>query len=199
MTKPFGSLAPTGLPNTVQYCKKCVISNQTPVSSVETRHSKNDRKKTVRFVDGVCDACRWNEMKRDINWNDREVELRQLLDRHRKNDGTPDVVVPASGGKDSRLVAHLLKYKYNMNPITVTWKPHIYTDIGWINLTSMIDNGFSNILVSLMVVQRKLCQLAFQNLGHPFQPFIAGQRTIGAVPFSTILSSSFMARMLLKG
>jgi N-acetyl sugar amidotransferase len=119
-------------------------------------------------------------MKEDIDWSARDLELCDLLDRYRKNDGNPDVVVPASGGKDSRLVAHLLRHKYNMNPITVTWKPHLYTDVGWQNLISMIDNGFSNLLVSPNGdVQRRLCQLAFKNLGHPFQPFIAGQRTIG--------------------
>ena len=28
-----------------------------------------------------------------------------------------DVLVPSSGGKDSAVVAHKLKYEYNMNPL----------------------------------------------------------------------------------
>ena len=32
-----------------------------------------------------------------------------------EKEGT-DVVVPSSGGKDSGMTAHLLKYKYGMNP-----------------------------------------------------------------------------------
>ena len=38
--------------------------------------------------------------------------------------------MPGSGGKDSIYASHILKYKYKMNPLTVTWSPHIYTDIG---------------------------------------------------------------------
>ena len=71
--------------------------------------------------------------KRKINWLDREKQLKELCKRFRRSDGRYDVIVPGSGGKDSFLVAHELKYKYNMNPLTVTWAPHIYTDIGWEN------------------------------------------------------------------
>ena len=38
-----------------------------------------------------------------------------------------------------------------MNPITVTWAPHTYTDIGWQNFQEWINSGFSNLLISLMV------------------------------------------------
>jgi N-acetyl sugar amidotransferase len=177
----WGNLAPRGLPNKIQYCKKCVISNQKPISSIESKHSISDKKEVTHFTDGVCDACKWAQMKeKKINWNSREKELRELCDKYRSNSGEYDVVVPASGGKDSRYVAHLLKTEYGMNPLTVTWKPHIYTDVGLENLISMINNGFPNFLVSPNgQVQKKLCQLAFKNLGHPFQPFIIGQRVVG--------------------
>ena len=61
----------------------------------------------------------------------REKELRELCDQYRKNDGSYDCLVPGSGGKDSFYAAHLLKYKYGMHPLTVTWAPHIYTPWGW--------------------------------------------------------------------
>ena len=99
---------------------------------------------------------------------------------HRKTNGEYDLIVPASGGKDSRYVAHILKYKYQMNPLTVTWRPHLFTQIGLDNFFSLIDNGFSNIMVSPPGdVHRKLTRLAFKSLGHPFQPFIVGQRSVG--------------------
>jgi N-acetyl sugar amidotransferase len=176
----FGSLAPVGLPSEVKFCKKCVISNQRPVTQVESMHGINHSKLTTRFTDGVCDACLWAEQKELIDWHEREQILVELCNKYRSKDGSFDVIVPASGGKDSRYVAHILKHKYKMNPLTVTWKPHIYTDVGWQNLMSMIDNGFPNILVSPNgEVQRNLCRLAFKNLGHPFQPFIIGQRVVG--------------------
>ena len=39
-------------------------------------------------------------------------ELMDLLDRHRSKDGSYDVIVPGSGGKDSTYVAHQLKHQY---------------------------------------------------------------------------------------
>ena len=40
--------------------------------------------------------------------------------------------------------------------------------------------GFDNILIHPSGnVHRKLTRLAFENLGHPFQPFIIGQKLIG--------------------
>ena len=177
----WGALAPIGLPETVQFCRLCVLSNQKPVTSLESKHVKNDHKKTIHFDDGVCDACRWAIIKEnDINWELRARELEQLCDKHRSSDGSYDVIVPASGGKDSRYVAHLLKENYGMHPLTVTWKPHKFTPIGYDNLASLIDLGFDNILISPNgKIQRRLTQLAFRNLGHPFQPFIIGQRVVG--------------------
>ena len=179
-TGEFGSLAPKGLPKDVVFCSRCVISNQRPITSIESKHNISHKKQTTRFIDGVCDACRWSDIKEGIDWAQREKELQHLCDQYRSEDGSYDVVVPVSGGKDSRYVAHLLKHKYGMNPLTVTWKPHIYTDVGFANLMSMIDNGFNNILISPNgKIQKLLCYLAFKNLGHPFQPFIIGQRVVG--------------------
>lgn len=53
----------------------------------------------------------------------REEELIKLLDKHRKNDGSYDCLVPGSVGKDGAYQAHILKYKYGMNPPTVKWPP----------------------------------------------------------------------------
>ena len=83
--------------------------------------------------------------KKIINWEDREKELNDLLDKHRRKDGYWDVVVPCSGGKDSAYVAHILKHKYKMNPLTATWAPMLYTDVGIKNLKNMIDSGLDNI------------------------------------------------------
>ena len=35
-----------------------------------------------------------------------------------------------------------------MHPLTVTWAPHKYTDIGWKNFQSWIHSGFDNILIT---------------------------------------------------
>jgi N-acetyl sugar amidotransferase len=172
-----------GLPQTVLFCKKCVISNQRPNSTVEFRQKIIDKKITINFdQNGVCSACNFAEEKNTkINWSLREIELSKLLDKHRRNDGGYDVVIPGSGGKDSAYTSHLLKYKYGMNPLTVTWAPHIYTEIGWKNFTNWTHiGGLDNILFTPNgKLHRYLTKQAFLNLLHPFQPFIVGQRIIG--------------------
>jgi N-acetyl sugar amidotransferase len=169
-----------GLPSDVKYCKHCVVSNQRPVSALEFKHVKNTAKKTIHFdTDNVCDACHVAEEKKKIDWEERDKELNELCDKHRRSDGRYDCIVPGSGGKDSFYASHILKYKYNMNPLTVTWAPHIYTDWGWRNFQSWIHSGFDNILLTANGrTHRLLTRLATENLFHPFQPFILGQKAI---------------------
>jgi len=170
-----------GLPNEVKYCKKCVISNQRPSSVVEFKHKLTDKKPTINIdEDGICDACKAAEMKESIDWKKREDELFQLCDKYRRNDGHWDCIVPGSGGKDSAMTAHLLKYKYGMNPLTVTWQPILYTDYGFENFQNWIDiGGFDNLSFRRNgKVMKLLTKLAIENLFHPFQTFIIGQKNI---------------------
>ena len=176
-----------GLPLRVKFCRRCVISNQRPSSVVEFKNRPSDRKPTIEFdAAGICAACRYAEIKTDIDWRERERELIALCDHHRSRDGTYDCVIPGSGGKDSAFTAHVLKYKYGMNPLTVTWAPHQYTGIGWNNFQNWIESGLDNLLYTPNGrLHRLLTRLAFENLVHPFQPFILGQRMIGP-RFSTL-------------
>lgn len=169
-----------GLPLEVQYCTKCTMSNQRPASTVEFKQKANEKKKTMVFgEDGVCDACRFAEKKKEIDWDARKSELQELCDRFRRNDGRYDVVVPGSGGKDSVVAAYVLKYEYNMNPILVTWPPAIYTGIGRLNFDRWLEAGFANYTYNQnRKVHRILTQQAFLNLCHPFQPFILGQKNL---------------------
>jgi N-acetyl sugar amidotransferase len=178
--KPEGELeAKYGLPSDVKFCKKCVISNQRPNSAVEFQHTKASNKQTINFDDdGVCDACRVAEKKvATVDWAERERELKELCDKHRKSDGSYDCLVPGSGGKDSFYQSHVLKYKYGMNPLTVTWAPHIYTDWGWKNFQAWLASGFDNYLMTPNPrMHRLMTRLAVENLFHPFQPFMFGQK-----------------------
>jgi N-acetyl sugar amidotransferase len=170
-----------GLPSEVKYCKKCVMSNQRPVSAVEFKHSIDSIKTTMNFdSEGVCDACRMAEIKENINWEDREKELLKLLDKYRKNDGSYDCLVPGSGGKDSAYQAHILKYKYGMNPLTYTWPPIMYTDYGYKNWKNWIEiGGFDNVTLKPNGKTMKLLtRLSIENIFHPFQTFFFGQKNL---------------------
>jgi len=151
-------------PKEVVYCKKCVVSNQRPRITFDEN--------------GVCSACNYAHIKHNvIDWDQREQMLRELLDRHRSKDGSFDVIVPASGGKDSSYVAHQLKYVYGMHPLTVTWAPFMYTDIGWLNYINFKDHGYDNLLsFPNGIAHRKLARLAFELLGDAWEPFAYGQK-----------------------
>lgn len=151
------------LPQRVEYCKSCVISNQRP---------------RIQFSDdGECNACKyWSRKDDEIDWEERERELRDLCDRYRRNDGGFDVLVPSSGGKDSVYVAYLLKENYGMHPLTMTWAPHVYTAIGYRNMQAQIHAGLDNVTYTPNgLVQRRMTRISTIEVGDPFQPFIYGQ------------------------
>lgn len=157
------------------------MSNQRPASEIEFKHNIETKKRTLHIGDdGICDACRYAVIKEEIDWESREKELVKLLDKHRREDGHYDCLVPGSGGKDSVYAAHILKYKYGMHPLTCTWPPIMYTDYGYRNFRSWIEvGGFDNVTFNQNGrVMRTLTRLAIQNLFHPFQTFILGQKNL---------------------
>ena len=166
------------LPKKVIFCKKCVMSNQRPASVPEFRHTRNRDGAKYMKIDskGVCDACNQAATKKLIDWDERERELKDLLDKHRSNNGQYDCLVPGSGGKDSVFQAHILKYKYGMHPLTCTWPPILYTDYGFKNFKNWINiGGFDNLSYNQNGKAMKLLtKLSIENLLHPFQTFILG-------------------------
>ncbi len=168
------------LPEKVEFCKICVNSNQYPASIPEFKHQKD--RKNAKYIsfgnDGICDGCKQNEIKKKIDYNSREKELLRLLDKFRKSNGDFDCLVPGSGGKDSVYASHILKYKYGMNPLTCTWPPILYTDYGYKNFKNWIElGGFDNVSYNQNPkVMKILTKLSTENLLHPFQTFILGQK-----------------------
>ena len=171
-----------GLPQEVKFCKSCVISNQRPNSTVEMKND-NTKKKTIEFDDeGICSACRYASRKsKEIDWEEREEKLFKLLEPYRSENGEFDVLVPSSGGKDSSFAAHILKNKYKMNPLTITWAPNMFTRAGWNNLNSLARiGGIDSLLYTPSgPVHSFLTKIAFTKICHPFQPFVHGQKIIG--------------------
>src|SRR3990167_8913783 len=152
-------------PKEVIFCKNCVVSNQRPRIGFDK--------------DGICSACKYAWRKHHIvNWKQREKELKDLLSKHRSKNGSWDVVVPASGGKDSGYVAHQLKYVYGMHPLCVTWAPYIYTDIGFKNFNNFINIGGFDLINCYPngKLHRRLARVAFETVADAWQPFAYGQK-----------------------
>lgn len=150
----------------VIFCRNCVVSNQRP------RITLNE--------EGICSACEYAYRKYHlIDWTAREKELKKLFDKHRLKDGSFDVIVPGSGGKDSGYVSHQLKYVYGMHPLCVTWAPFMYTNSGWKNFQSWVGSGFDVItFYPNGKLHRKLARVAFETVGDAWQPFTYGQKTL---------------------
>ena len=171
------------LPSEIKFCRRCVVSNQRP------RISFDD--------EGICGACRYAEIKNTgIVWATREKELRELCDQHRSKEGHFDVIIPASGGKDSSRVAYELKNIYGMHPLTVTWAPFEYTPEGYANFRNFIKvGGFNNLMAwPNGKLHRKLSRVAFEALGDAWQPF-----TYGQVCYAFHIAQAFNIRLVFFG
>jgi N-acetyl sugar amidotransferase len=171
------------IPKEIVFCKRCVNSNQRP------RITFNEK--------GICSACQFTDYKNhEIDWDKRKKELEKVCDLYRKNDGSYDVIVPSSGGKDSAFVGHYLKNEFGMNPLTVTWSPQEFTQIGFENFQNHIKIGnLANILCTPPGnIHRKLTSLGMKVLGDPFLPFIYGMHN---VPF--LISEKFKIPLIMYG
>ena len=168
-----------GLPKKVIFCKKTLISNQRPASSIEFKHNQQSKKKTL-YIDknSISETWKYSRIKKQIDYKSREKKLLKLLDKHRGKHGEFDCVVPGSGGKDSCYAAHVLKYKYGMNPLTVTWPPILYTSYGYKNFKNWLEKTkLSNVSAKRdEKTMQILTKLSIENLLHPFQTFILGQK-----------------------
>ena len=170
------------LPEEVKFCKKCVVSNQRP--------------RIVFDSDGICGGCINKKNKLNINWDEREKEFAELCDQNRSSKGEYDVIVPSSGGKDSAIVSHVLKYKYNMHPLTITWAPFKYTKIGYENFRNYIKiGGFNNLMAwQNGRLHRKLSRLCLEYIGDAWQPF-----TYGQTAYAFHIASRFNVKLVMFG
>jgi len=120
--------------NDLKWCSNCLAMSTRP------RITFDDR--------GFCNACRWMETKKDLDWDKRKSELNLLLDKHRRSDNYFDCVVPVSGGKDGSYVAYNLKHKFDMNPLCITVTPPLSLELGELNLKAFIESGYNHISVN---------------------------------------------------
>ena len=101
---------------------------------------------------GVCNFCNDYE-KQKFKGDD---ELLKILDKYRSKNGKPDCLVGLSGGRDSSYGLHLLKSKYNMNPIAYTYDWGLTTDISRINQSRICGKlGIEHIIRSANISKKR--------------------------------------------
>jgi N-acetyl sugar amidotransferase len=141
--------------NDLRWCSNCLTMSTRPRITFDER--------------GWCNACVWTEKKKTLDWNGRQVQLENLLNQHRRNDGEFDCMVPCSGGKDGSYVAYNLKHKYGMNPLCVTVTPALTLQLGDQNLRAFVESGYDHISINANYeAMRVLNKTGFIEMGFPY-------------------------------
>ena len=140
----------------MRYCKRCVMPDTKPG--------------VVLDEEGVCQACRHAEKKKQINWDVRLEELRKLCDKYRgSKEDYYDCMIPVSGGKDSHFQIYMMKEVMKMNPLLINVDNFSWTETGRQNFYNM-SKAFGCDIISLALnrrVARKMVRKAFEKLGSP--------------------------------
>ena len=148
----------------LSWCSNCLTMSTRPRITLDTR--------------GRCNACVWTEKKKTLDWDARQVELVNLLEKHRRNDGEFDCLVPVSGGKDGSYVAYNLKHKYGMNPLCVTVTPALPLPLGDQNLRAFVESGYNHISINPdHEAMRALNKSGFIEMGFPYYGWLISIHT----------------------
>lgn len=155
----------------MQYCKRCV-------------YPANARPGIVFDEHGVCSGCRLIESRPAIDWASREKVLRGILEEYKAKQrakGNPyDCIVPVSGGKDSTYQVWLLRTKYQMNPLLVTYNHTFNTPLGLRNLTNLVERMDCNLLrfTTAPGSAKRLARYMLQKVGDITWHYHAGIMTL---------------------
>lgn len=92
-------------------CTKCVMPETWP---------------GIKFdEEGVCSICRENEKEVKIDWEERQKNLREILNKYKERaknrNNKYDCVIGYSGGKDTAYTLWAAVKKYGMTPLVVTF------------------------------------------------------------------------------
>lgn len=149
----------------VSWCNNCLAMSTRPRITFDER--------------GWCNACRWMEKKKTLDWDQREEELKSLLDKHRREDGVFDCLVPVSGGKDGSYVAYKLKHEYGMSPLCLTVTPALPLKLGEENLRSFVESGYDHMSINPgFEAMRKLNRVGFEEMGFPYFGWLVAIHTV---------------------
>lgn len=136
----------------MRYCTKCLYPETKP---------------DLWFDDaGVCNACNNFASRKEVDWDARLDELKDVLGRYKISDGSNyDCIVPVSGGKDSHYqIIRLLEL--GMNPLCVTATTDDLAPIGRRNIENMKKLGVDFVEVTTNpVVRRRINKLTLTTIG----------------------------------
>lgn len=120
-------------------CSKCILPETFPY---------------IEFDDkGVCNYCNSYIVK---SQGAREEEFKELMKTYRSKDGSPDCIIPFSGGRDSSYGLHYIVHELGMKPITYTYDWGMVTDLARRNIARVCGKlGVENIIVSADINKKR--------------------------------------------
>lgn len=151
----------------MNYCKRCL-------------YPENHALNLILDDDGVCSGCRVHEEKYQINWKDKERELEQLLSHYKARPDTYyDCVIPVSGVGDDFFIVDLIKNKYGLNPLLVTYNTHFSTKVGIRNLARLITELDCDHMMSTVGPDtvKEITRLTLEKMGDMYWHVLAGSQT----------------------
>ncbi len=141
----------------MRFCTQCIMPQTRP--------------EQVFDGNGVCDACHSVARKSQINWEERNLEFKKILDSYRSDGSKYDCIIPVSGGKDSIYQALTMRDKYQMNPLCVNHIPCEITEVGAKNITFLRELGFDVVQIGAnRKAYREMVRIGFSKLGDSCWP-----------------------------
>ena len=112
----------------IKYCHNCVYPDTKPDLTLNEN--------------GICDACRFVDVKDTINWELRKKDLGEIFEKFKNKDSSNyDCIIPVSGGKDSTYQTYVVKEEFGLNPLCVSYHLPEFTDLGRKNLENLKKIG----------------------------------------------------------
>jgi len=151
------------------FCKRCLYSELHPLG-------------ILIGEDGLCSGCYVHQEKDQIDWEDKKLQMNKILNRYRGlNHGNNfyDCVIPVTGNTDSFFVVDVLKNKFNMNPLLVTYNTHFNTKVGIRNLARLISELDCDHMVQTVSpsIVKRVTKIALQEFGNIYWHVNAGTQT----------------------
>ena len=124
-------------------CTNCVLPETFPYISFDST--------------GRCNYCQHYQPKyKGTDTAKSKAEFIQMAQQFREQNGTPDVLVPFSGGRDSCYGLHVIKEEFGLNPVTFTYDWGMVTDLARRNIARVCGRlGVPNILVSADIKMKR--------------------------------------------
>ena len=141
----------------MRYCKSCPQPDTRP--------------NVIFHDDGICAACKFQEERKNINWREREREIKKIAQWAKDRSDHFDCVVGVSGGRDSTFQALYARDVLGLKVLLANAAPDHITPWGRANIENLVQMGFDMISVRPNPVINKITMKdAFYKYGNPLKP-----------------------------